>query len=186
MRARKLLKISAITLASLALLVLFLVAFFLFNPFEGSVTEIRDAVPRGVDFFVHKARLREDFTLDDGAAASDQFPYFPVLDKIGKSKSWAELKRGSWYRDLGLTGSLQALRKQFQQMRTDVSFVNLVDDIIGEEVQVAGYFGARGVEDAKWCLYTRVSWRTKAVFGALAQSFVREQMSEQGRGGEKA
>jgi hypothetical protein len=180
MRARKLLKISAISVASLALLVLFLVAFFLFNPFEGSLPNMRAVVPRGVDFFFQKSNIRDDFTLADGSSASDQFPYVPALENIGKSTAWGKIRRGAWYQELGIGPQLAGLRAQFLQMREDTSFLHLVDDLIGEEVQIAGRFGVQGLDDATWCAYTRVSWRGKAAFGLLERDFMREEMARQG------
>ena len=47
-------------------------------------------------------------------------------------------------------------------------------------MQVAGYFGKRGIEDARWCAYTRVSMWGRAAYGLLGRGYVRSQMSSQG------
>ena len=174
MRAKKILKVTSIVVASLAVLLLFLVAFFLFNPFEGSLPEMRDVVPRGVDFFAHKGGLSDDF--ED----TEQFPYVPRLNDVGETEGWRVFKQGRLYQTLGLTQMLQRIRREFTQIRADVPLIHPVDDLIGNEIQVAGHFGPRGWEDARYCVYTRVSWRGKAAYSALAYGVVRDELSAQG------
>ena len=174
MRAKKILKITSIVVVSLAMLLLFLVAFFLFNPFEGSLPEIRDAVPRSVDFYIHKANLTDDFE------NPDNFPYIPALDHIGKTPAWAVVKKGTLYRDLGITNFLREVRDGFKRVREDVPFLHPVDDLIGDELQVAGYFGPNGFSDARWCAYSRVSFWGKAAYGAIAHNTMREELRKQG------
>ena len=174
MRAKKILKVTSIAVASFAVLVLFLVAFFLFNPFEGSLPEMRDVVPRGVDFFAHKGRLSDDF--ED----TERFPYAARLTEIGDTDGWRMFKQGRLYQGLGLTQMLQSIEQEFARVRADVPFIHPVDDLIGNEIQVAGYFGPRGWEDARYCLYTRVSWRGKAAHSALAYGILRNELSAQG------
>ncbi|MCA8958493.1 MAG: hypothetical protein KDC87_20620 [Planctomycetes bacterium] len=173
MRVKKLLKVGSIVLASIALVGLVLVCTFLVNVFEGSLPQVRDAVPRGVDFYVHKGNIAGDFQ-----GVSDAFPYVPVLTELGKDPHWTALKRSAWYRDIDRV--LRDLRRTFEQMRKDVPIVHLVNDFIGREVQVAGRFGPHGFADSKWCVYTRVSMKGRAGYGLLRRNFVRDELRKQG------
>jgi len=74
MRVKKLLKITGITVGSVIILVLLLVAAFVYNPFEASLPAMKDVVPRNVDFCVRKANLLADFE-----GREDGFPVIPAV-----------------------------------------------------------------------------------------------------------
>ena len=54
-------KILGISAALLAILALLFVVAFIFNPFEGSLPDIRELVPRDADYYVRKVELKDDF-----------------------------------------------------------------------------------------------------------------------------
>jgi hypothetical protein len=60
-RLRRWLRTALITLLGIGIFLLLFVAAFIFNPFEASLPELRDIVPRGVNFFVRKQHLGRDF-----------------------------------------------------------------------------------------------------------------------------
>lgn len=147
-----------------------------FFPFEGRATEIRDMVPRGVDFFAAKAGLAEDFEGDSMA-----FPYVPSLDEMGKTRRWENLKDGDFFQQVD--AQLRDLRRTFQEAQVDakVHTINLLDEFLGTEFQVAGYFGNQGFEDATWCAYARISMWAKMAYGWLCENeFSREALRQQG------
>jgi hypothetical protein len=162
---------------------LMFVAAFIFNPFEGSLPELRDIVPRGVSFFVRKQMLSEDF---------DPFP---------EPKFWAELSSSPGYqavesaglgrnlKQMGLEQAIRDARTAFDQVKTDSSgYLDIMRDVLGTELIVAGYnqdystYPPTPLAKPEWCVYTRVSWRVKAALGLVAFGFVQDMMQEQGLG----
>ena len=147
-----------------------------FFPFEGRAAEIRDMVPRGVDFFVAKADLAGDFEGDSLA-----FPYVPELEEMGRTRRWLDVKDGELFTPVEV--QLRELRTVFEGALVDVQIhtVNLLDEFLGTEVQVAGYFGNQGFEDATWCAYARVSGWAKMGYGWVCENeFSRETLRQQG------
>lgn len=141
-------------------------------PFEGRAFEMRDMVPRGVDFFVAKADLVGDFE-----GRSLDFPYVPALEDLGQNRRWLDLKDSDFYRDV--ESQLRELRRVFQESCVDVKLhtVNMLDEFLGTEVILAGYLGNQGFEDATWCAYARVSMWAKMGYGwVLENEFSRDQL----------
>lgn len=147
-----------------------------FFPFEGRATEIRDMVPRGVDFFVAKADLAGDFE-----GESLNFPYVPALEEMGQTRRWIDVKDGDLYRQVD--AQLRQLRRAFEGALVDakVHTANFLDEFLGTEIQVAGYFGNQGFEDATWCAYARISAWAKMGYGWLLENeFSRDLLRQQG------
>ena len=65
-KSRKFWKRFAVVLVSLVVLLLLFIVAFIFNPLEGSLRDVRDVVPREVDFFLRKKSLVDDFKGGDG------------------------------------------------------------------------------------------------------------------------
>lgn len=177
----RLLKRLAIGLGALvAFLVLFIVA-FVFNPMEGSVRDVRDLVPRGVNFFARKQLLAEDFV---------DFPEPWFWEELTQTIGFDELDQGATGRALRQAGIEQAVRQArdaVDQVRRDSGgWVDLLADVVGTEVLVAGYMQdyaqapPRPLVEPWWCVYTRVSWRVKAALGVAGFGFVQGQIEENG------
>ncbi|MBL8756070.1 MAG: hypothetical protein JNK15_22445 [Planctomycetes bacterium] len=180
-RGRRWLRILGITLGSIVLFLLLFVVAFLFNPFEGSLPEVRDAVPRGVNFFARKARLADDF---------DPFPTPKFWGEVAEARGFTELAQGSigqsWKR-AGIDRMLVQATEQIDKVKADSGgFLDLMRDVLGQELVVAGYeldysqSPARPLAEPWWCIYTRVTWRVKAALGAAGFGLVQSQLKDGG------
>ncbi len=180
-KPRKLLRTLGITLGVVVTFLLLFVVAFLFNPFEGSLRDVRDVVPRGVNFFVRKERLAEDF---------EEFPTPKFWAEIANSKSWQDLQSGplvSGLKRAGLERSLQQAREALKRVATDSQgWVDVMRDALGTELVVAGYdqdysqSPPRPLAEPMWCVYSRVSWRLKMALGAAGFGFVQTQLKANG------
>jgi hypothetical protein len=175
MRLPKPLKIIGVSLLVVVTLLLVSVAIFVFNPFEGSLPDMRYAVPRAVDFFVRKVDPADDFR---------DFPEPWFWSELQIHPDWAELKTGPMYRGINgsgqVTQALQALRDQLDEVRRQSrGWLDLMRDVAGREVQIAGRF-PDGAGETAWCAYARVDWRAKFLWGLLGYTFVQEQLRQNG------
>jgi hypothetical protein len=180
-RARRLLRNLGITVAALVMFVLLFVAAFVFNPFEGSLTSLRDAVPRGVNFFVMKENLADDFDTFPTPKFWAELAATPGFDKVAKGPLGA-----SW-RSAGLDGLVERAAATFAQVRSDTGgFLDLMRDVIGRQVIVAGYqqdhsqSPPRPLAEPWWCVYARVTWRVKALHGLAGFGLVQGQLRQNG------
>ncbi|MFN7587501.1 MAG: hypothetical protein ACK5UQ_03195, partial [Planctomycetota bacterium] len=180
-KKRRIWRTLAITVGALAVLLFLFVATFVFNPFEGRVLELRDVVPRGVNFFVHKQRLVDDF---------DPFPQPRFWSDLTSAPGWRDLQAStlgqSWQRH-GADRAVQQVVAALEQVKTDSSgFLDVLRDAFGEEVIVAGYEQdytqqpPRPLAQPWWCVYTRVSWKVKAGYGLFGLGFLDGALKQQG------
>ena len=168
------LKIAAIVLAVLfALLILFVTA-FIYNPTEGSLPDVRGIVPNNVDFFLRKTDLAGDF---------EEFPEPVFWAEFENSNSWRRLASGPTMKDAGrgITESIQQLRSASEQLVADSGgFLDLMRDVLGREVVVAGYLKSPSFELTKYCAYVRVSWRIRLLWGLLGWQSIQNQVTQGG------
>jgi hypothetical protein len=133
-RKRKIWKTLGITLGVLVTFVLLFVVAFVFNPLEGTLPDVRDVVPRDVNFFVRKERLASDF---------DEFPAPKFWTELTDSRGWQSLKGGPIVQGLqrdGLERSLLQARESLERVRKDSGgWIDVMRDGIGKEVVFAGY-----------------------------------------------
>ncbi len=178
MRNKKLWKILGIGLGlPVTLLVLFVTA-FVFNPFEGALPDMRQLVPRKVDFFFRKTDLKKDFT---------NFPEPAFWGEFASSPSWKKLSRtqliGQMQRDMDIERVVKELRGIRAQMKVDsMGFADLLDDVLGEEVILAGMFSGSTIDRATWCAYARVSWKARFAWGLIDWGMVQDAVRAQGIG----
>src|SRR5687767_6926464 len=127
MRAKKLLKIAGITLLSAVVLLLLFIVAFVFNPFEGSLPNMRDVVPRNIDVFLRKERLAEDFA---------EFPEPLFWQELSESRNFRDFARTPLHRQWSAEVSRTAreLRQVTDQMKEAWL---LPEDLIGTEAIVA-------------------------------------------------
>lgn len=180
-KPRKLLKTLGIGLGGLLTFLLLFVLAFVWNPFEGTLPDVRDIVPRGVNFFVRKERLAEDF---------DGFPAPKFWREFSESRGWQELQNGPLVSGLkrdGIEKSLQQARDTLERVTVDSrGWIDVLRDAIGKELVVAGYeqdysqSPPRPLGTPWWCVYTRVSWRIKVAFGLCGFGFVQAQLQGNG------
>lgn len=179
--SRRILRKIGIALGALVLFLLLFVAAFVFNPFEGSLPELRDAVPRDVNFFVRKERLADDF---------DPFPTPKFWQQLSDARGFQELangKLGDSWRRAGIDKLLQQAAESVERVRRDSNgFLDVMRDVVGTEVILAGYEQdytqqpPRPLAEPRWCLYARVTWRVKALFGLAGFSLVQGQLRQNG------
>ena len=178
---RRIWRTLAITVGGIALFLLLFVAAFIFNPFESSLPELRDVVPRGVNFFARKARLGDDF---------DPFPEPRFWTRLVDSPGFDGLQKGplgqAWKRN-GLDRAVQQATQALEQVRVDSGgWLDVMRDVLGDEVLIAGYeqdysqTPPRPLAEPWWCLYARVRWPVKAALGASRFGFVQSRMKAQG------
>ncbi len=177
MRAKKFFKVAAITLLAVALLLFASIAVFVFNPLEGSLRDMRDIVPRDVDFFLRKLDLDEDFV-------EAPEPHF-WGDLAGHPGWYEKVVRGPTYRDLNgrgeITAALDEVRAQLASVRAQSGgFFDIVEHVIGNELEIAGKLGDATGGGAAWCAYARVAWQAKAALGALRYGFAQERVRQGG------
>lgn len=180
-RGKKLLKTLGIAIGVLVTFVALFVVAFVFNPLEGSLTDMRDIVPRGVNFFARKERLAADFAA---------FPEPKFWAEFAASRGWQELRNGPFVKGLqrdGLERALQQAKESIEKVKTDSGgFLDPLRDAIGREVVIAGYeqdYGQsppRPLAEPWWCVYTRVGWRVKAMLGFAGFGFVQSKLREGG------
>ena len=165
----------------LVIFLLMFVATFIFNPFEGALPSLRDAVPRGVDFFVRKQGLADDF---------DPFPeprFWSAMSEASGFEAVRDGVLGQRFRQEGLDRALADARAQLEQVKRDSGgFVDVLRDVIGDEVIFAGYnldysvAPPRPLGTPRWCLYTRVHWRVRLLYGLAGFGFVQGALDGQG------
>jgi hypothetical protein len=160
----------------LTFLFLFVVA-FVFNPLEGTLPDVRDLVPRDVNFFVRKERLADDFA---------EFPAPRFWAEFARSRGWEELQRSplaDGLRKAGVERSLQEAADALRQVREGSGgWLDVLRDAIGTEIVLAGYeqdysqTPPRPLAEPRWCCYSRVTWRCKAALGVAAFGIVQSQL----------
>ena len=173
---RKRLKNIGVSVATMLVAVLASMTIFVFNPFEGSLPDVRYAAPRDVDFFMRKVDLSHDFA---------DFPEPWFWEELRLHPDWAGIKRGPTHAKLNgrgeITQALEQLRDQVEAIAEQTSgHFQLLDDVLGQEVQVAGRLPRQGVGRTAWCAYARVTWRAKFAWGLLDYGAVREQLRQNG------
>ncbi len=184
-------KLLATTLLVLSVLLLLFVAAFVWNPLEGDLRDIRDVVPREVDFYLRKKDLAADFKGPSGHLQfqAGQLPEPAFWADLANSAAWRELERGPMVRGLRrdyATPLQQAVDALAELQQSSNGFLDVARDLIGREVVVAGYFEDRSkqppqpLQQPHWCIYARVGWRLRAAFGLLNWSMVRDRAKTQG------
>lgn len=180
-KKRRIWRTLLLTVLGLVVFLLMFVSAFIFNPFESSLPELRDIVPRGVNFFVRKQRLAEDF---------DPFPEPKFWPAVVDAPGFEAVQAGGLGRSFQREGGAKAVedaRRTFDQVRADSNgFLDIMRDVIGDELIIAGYnqdhsfSPARPLAEPQWCVYTRVTWRVKALHGLAGFGYVRGMIEEQG------
>jgi len=176
MRTRKVLRIFAITAATLAVLLLLAVAVFVYNPFEGSLPDMRYAVPRDVDYFVRKVNLLDDVS---------EFPAPLFWAELSQRPEWGQLRRGPAYRSLDgdgqLTRAFQEIVDEVERLRRDTKgYLDPVAHYLGHEVEIAGRLAPRNQGGNRWCVYARVTWNVRFAWGLMGYGFVQDQLRSNG------
>ncbi len=168
MRIKKPVKILLFVLAALIGVPMVLFTTFVYSPFEGSMGEIRRAVPRSIDFYVGKRGLRDDF---------EEFPQPRFWEDLAGSDVLEQLEHTRFYRStLATPENLRGL-DQLESLKAELAdipvvSVDLVEDLFGRDFIVAGRF-TRGAEDPDWCVYARVSWKVASAISLLEFGWAR-------------
>ncbi len=172
---KKFWKILGVSTAILATLLLLFVVAFVFNPFEGSLGDMREMVPRNIDYFARKTDMREDFS---------EFPRPEFWEDLSGSRGWRTLRQRRSYAEIvdspgGIGAALEQLEDAARQVG-DTGLVGLLDDFLGTEVIIAGRLVPPSLQSSKFCLYTRISLSARFVWGLVQWSSVQEEMRSQG------
>jgi hypothetical protein len=180
-KPRKLLRWLLIAVGLLLILFLLLFVAFVWNPFEGTLRDLRDLVPREVDFFGRKTDLADDFA---------EFPAPAFWPELTGSLAWQQLEKGPLVQSAkrsGIETSLQQLRDGMQRVASDSGgLLDAMRDIAGREVVVAGYYEDRSkkppvpLAQPRWCMWARVSWRVCSGWGIARWGLVQGQLGKHG------
>ncbi|MBL8750619.1 MAG: hypothetical protein JNK78_15775 [Planctomycetes bacterium] len=178
---RRILRGLLIAITSVVVFLLLFVVAFVWNPLEGSLPELRDVVPRGVNFFVRKQRLAADFS---------EFPEPKFWASFAEIRGFDEFMKGGLVaqaRSAGAERALQQAKEAFDRVRADSKgWLDPLRDVFGEEVIVAGYEldytqqPARPLSEPWWCCYARVSWRVRFGHGVLGFGLAQDQLRKNG------
>jgi hypothetical protein len=173
MRKKRLFKILGVSVGALVIFLLLFAAAFVFNPFEGSLADIRGVVPRRIDFFLRKPDLAGDFA---------EFPEPLFFDRLSQSPAWRELRAQPAFRRIAGDGGVEHAIRQAEEVQRQLAgaHLDLLGDVAGREVLLAGRYRGGTAEDAAWCAYARVSWKIRAAWGLAAYGFVIDRAREQG------
>ena len=130
-RSRRIWRNLLLTVLGLAVFLLMFVSAFVFNPFEGSLPELRDIVPRGVNFFVRKRALDEDFAA---------FPVPRFWSEITDARGFSAVERGSLgaaFRQEGLDQAVRDAAQAFDRVRDDSGgFLDVLRDLIDYSAKI--------------------------------------------------
>jgi hypothetical protein len=180
-KKRRIWRALLITFGGLVLFLLLFVAAFIYNPFEGAVAELRDVVPRGVEFFARKTNLEDDFA---------RFPEPKFWADLTASPGFEALQKGDLgqaWRQQGLDRAVQQAAAAVEQLERDSGgYLDLMRDVVGREVLIAGYqqdhaqAPPRPLGEPRWCVYTRVSWRVKVGLSLAGFGFVQDRVRQNG------
>ena len=190
-KKRKLWKTLAIASGVALLLLLLFVVAFVFNPLEGSLVDVRDVVPREVDFFLRKTHLTADFAGADGRfhLVRDELPAPLFWSTMTDTDAWRAVSKGPLVTGLArdYTGILRQARDGLLNLQEGSGgMLDLARDLIGSELVMAGYLEDKTKQPFQplaqpwWCLYARVSWRIRCAWGLANWSLVQNRAREQG------
>ncbi len=169
MRWKKIAKVLLIVVLAVAGLAFAAFWTFVYNPFEGTVDEIRRAVPADVDFYVAKRALSRDFV---------EFPEPVFWRDVTEMPSWSRLSSGKFFRSLKAdVGPALAQLEDLQAQLAAVPVVGLdiLGDMVGSDVVLAGKLRASG-QGFAWAAYTRASWKIRAGIALLDYPFVQARL----------
>ncbi len=158
---KKLIRRAAVFLLLVSFAGFFAFTTMVWNPFEGDFPELRNAIPRNVDFFAAKADLSDDF---------EDFPVPWFWSSFEASPAFPRVKSGDLARSLMRERGGERILDRIAETKEHLASIpvvglDILEDLFGREVAVAGRLKKSG--DPDWCLYTRVSWKIRAALGLL-------------------
>lgn len=154
----RLLRIFLVFLAVLLFAGYFAFSTFVFSPTESDYdADVSTLVPRGVDFFVAKSGLEDDF---------DKLPRLAVQDKLDRTKAWrtwlGSPERAEYEAKSHLEAQLDEIAAEIAKLGIDP-----LKAAGGKDLALAGYFKGSTLEQADWAVYARASWMGKLAVAAL-------------------
>ncbi len=132
---------------------------FFFSPTESDyAADISTLVPRDVDFFLAKSRVRALF---------QKPPRLAVLDELEKSAAWQTWLASPEYAALEAE---HAIDQQLEQVRKELAALPIdpLAAFAARDIAVAGYFRGASLASADWACLARANWIGKFAASALA------------------
>jgi hypothetical protein len=174
---RKRLRIQILIGLALLLVIAYLaMTTFIFNPFEGEVLAFQNLVPRNCDFFARKLSLASDLPLPATTftPGREDAPVWKALEA-----GWVGIPSGV---TRGASDGVAQIQKALEGTPID-----LVRDLVGREVCLAGRFPEKGgIEASQFGLYLRVGWRVRFAMGLLHYEYFRNKYLPNQRAEERA
>jgi len=160
-RKSRLLRILLTLLALFLFVGYFTFSTFLFDPFESGLgVDVSGLVPREVNFFVARARLKTVF---------GDFPELAVMEDLEDNEAWrtwrASPARAELAASLEFDELMASIKREVSALPTGVAPLDLFG---GDDCAVAGNFRGSSVADAEWALYGTLSTMGKLGVEALA------------------
>lgn len=134
---------------------------FLFSPIEGAFPhDVSTLVPRGVDFFVAKARLNRDFR---------PFPDLAIQPQLAETRAWNAWITSPEYAELEQEHGIEATLAELRRVSDEQLFgMDPLAIFGGRDLALAGYFRGPDMAQADWAVYGRANWMGKLAASALS------------------
>ncbi len=150
---RRILKYLLVGLLVLAFAGYFAFSTFFFSPAESDYEfDISTLIPREVDFFVAKAKLKDEFSAFPELAIAPRLAKTSAGDTFLTSPEWES------FRAENIDPGLAELDATLASLPISV---DLLEVFGGEDVAVAGYQRGTGAGQAGWAVYGRGNWMAK-------------------------
>ena len=158
----RLLRILAIVLGVVCFAGYFAFTTFLYNPFEGALSEhVAALIPRDVDFFVGRSEL---------GSAFGKFPHLALEEELLRQPAWQAWANSPEGHKLAADLKLDETLKELEAQAAQLPFGMQPQEVFGgTQLAVAGYFRGRALEQADWAIYGRTNWLGK--LGAALLSY---------------
>jgi|GEM_PF-3536873 len=159
---KKKVKKFALVLVFLIPLLYFTFTVLFFSPLEEEFGPVEYIVPREVDFFINKYDLAGDFA---------PFPVPKVYLDLKVNRDWRSFSESEFFQRIIEGRSIEEIFADTQQKIKDLPFDPL-EDLIGEQVSVAGTFTSNGTLES-FLLFCRGTWKAKFYFELMTWNIIR-------------
>ncbi len=155
-------RISLLVLVFAIPLLYFMFTLLFFSPFEEDFGPIENIVPRGVDLYLSKVDLSDDFV---------DFPVPDFYIDLKVNREWRTFLNTELY---GRMSGGKDLDDLFNQIKSEIEAVPFdpIEDVVGRQVAFAGTFDDEG-NPSQYLVFFRGSWKAKLYFELLTWDFVR-------------
>jgi len=142
----------------------FIFTILFFSPFEDAYGRIDYLIPRKVDLFMCKKGLKNDFV---------EFPIPAFFSEVEFSREWRVFSETPLYKDLEKQIDLRTKIEELSTALKQIPLFDVLEDVLGEELIVAGNFKSQGPQPVSGLAFFRASWKIKLAFELFLWDMVR-------------